>query len=136
MNTIFITEIEVTDEQFESLLTSGLEGGCNHWLTGNSNDIREESKKFYNKELNVQNQIMLGGSLNCYDLEMPDSFLGTLTLDKVKKALKAMSEGKDLKGKENKHLKWHFKNFINENDDAETADVVIQIAVMEEIVFG
>ena len=31
---------------------------------------------------------------------------------------------------------WHWRNFINENDDAETADVWFQLAVFGEVVYG
>jgi len=31
---------------------------------------------------------------------------------------------------------WHLKNFIEENDDAETADVFLQCCVLGDIVYG
>ncbi len=135
MATKFIIEVTVEDQRIEDLLIAGFEGGCNYWLAFHGDDIREQAKKFYNKKLTVEQQIILGADLKCYDAET-DEFLGTLTLVKIKEALTAMSHGMDLDDKPNDHLKWHFKNFIDENDDAETADVVIQIAALKSIVFG
>ncbi len=131
----FTQTIEIASERIHDLLTTGLEGGCDYWLATDHELIKQESKKFEG-ELNIQNQIMQGGTLHCFDAEEPDAKLGELNVFKVVSALQAMADGKDLKGKKNDHLKWHFKNFIEENDDCETADVVIQIAVMGEIVFG
>lgn len=131
----FKQEVEIKQERIHDLLVSAFEGGCNYWLTIRADDIRKESEKV-NGELNVENQIMLGATLHCYDKEEPENKLGEITLVKIIKALIAMSCGEDRKLKKNEHLKTHFNNFITENDDAETADVVIQIAVMGEIVFG
>ena len=133
----FNQPVEITQERIHDILTSAVEGGCNYWLTVNADEVRAEAEKF-DGETNIQNQIMLGGTLNCYDAENAEDYdkLGELTLVKIIEALIAMSCGEDLKFNKNEHLKTHFNNFITENDDCETADVIIQIACMGEIVFG
>jgi hypothetical protein len=45
-----------------------------------------------------------------------------------------MADCKDMKGKQVPAR--HFKNLATDNEDAETADVFMQLAVMGEIVFG
>jgi len=132
--TAFTTTVSVKNERFEDLLINFFEGG-NYWLKVLFTDIANEADK-NGGEFRVLKQIMMGGTVICYDLEDVNEKLGELTLEKMKKALQAMANGMDLKEKENEHLKSHFNNFITENDDFETADVVIQIAVMGEIVFG
>lgn len=131
----FTQTVEVAAERIHDLLTTALEGGCNYWLKTDPELVKEESKKFKG-DLNITNQIMQGGTLHCFDAEEPETKLGELNVFNIVRTLQAMADGKDLKNKKNDHLKWHFNNFINENDDAETADVVIQIALMGEIVFG
>lgn len=131
----FTTTVEIEAQRIEDLLTSAFEGGCGYWLKLKSTDIQEEAKKC-GGELNIEKQILYGCKLNCYDAEDIDNKLGELTALQIVAALAAMAKGEDLKGKKNEHLKTHFNNFITENDDATTADVVVQIATMGEIVFG
>jgi hypothetical protein len=45
-----------------------------------------------------------------------------------------MADCKDMKGKQVPAR--HFKNLATDNEDEETADVFLQLAVMGEIVFG
>jgi len=47
-------------------------------------------------------------------------------LSQVVKGLQLMAE----------HYKWHFANFMSENDDVETADVFIQLCLLGEVVYG
>jgi hypothetical protein len=131
----FETTVQVNQERILDILQSGLEGGCDYWLSVNASDIIKEAEK-YNGERNVQKQIMLGGNVNIYELEDPDNKLGILNLINIVRALQAMAKGEDLKGNKIGTLKGYFDDFINENDDAITADVIIQIAVMGEIVYG
>ena len=131
---VFTTTIEIKRERIDDLLTSALEGGCNYWLALHADDIHKEGDKL-NGELCIERQLMLGGTLHCYDRETGDK-LGEFTIVKLVGALQAMAKGEDLDGKKNDHLKWHFNNFATENDDAETADVAFQIATMGSIVFS
>ncbi len=131
----FTQTVEVDAQRISDLLTSGFEGGCNYWLTIKADDIHTESKKL-DGELNIENQILKGGTLHIWDVEDLNNKLGILTFVRIVEALQAMANGEDLKEKKNDHLKWHFNNFITENDDAETADVVIQIATLGEIVYA
>jgi hypothetical protein len=52
--------------------------------------------------------------------------LGILNEESIKDGLQKMAE----------HFPKHFMDFLNENDDAETADVFMQLAVMGKITFG
>jgi hypothetical protein len=131
----FQQSVEVEAIRLSDLLTSAFEGGCGGWMSIRADDIRTNSLKV-GGELNIEKQILLGTALPIYDAENPETKLGELSMLKIVAALQAMAEGKDLNGGENEHLKKHFNDFIIENDDAETADVVIQIATMGSIVFG
>ena len=60
--------------------------------------------------------------------------LGYLNRVTVQAGLQLMSYCKDTKGKSIPAR--HFKNFAQDNEDAETADVFMQLSVMGEIVYG
>ncbi len=79
---------------------------------------------------------MAGASIPVYDVEDKANKLGNLSTMRIIMALSAMAQGENIKEEKNDRLKEHFDNFANENDDAETADVIVQIAVMERVVFG
>jgi len=132
---VFTTTIEVEKERIKDILITAFEGGCGYWLTILSTDMIEESKKFKG-ELNLIKLLMMGATIPIRDAEDSKEILGELNVFKITQAIQSMADGKDLKGKENEHLKFHANNFFTENDDAETADVIIQIATMGEIVFG
>ena len=68
-----------------------------------------------------------------YDVET-DELLGYLNRASIKVGLQLMSYCKDLKGKVVPAR--HFKNLATDNDDAETADVFMQLCVMGEITYG
>ena len=68
-----------------------------------------------------------------YDIET-DELLGHLNRASVKVGLQLMADRKDMKGKTVPAR--HFKALATDNEDAETADVFMQLCVMGEIVFG
>lgn len=131
----FTQTVEIKSKRIEDLLVCAFEGGCNHWLCLNGEELKKNADKLKG-ETKAYRQIMLGATLSAFDVENPNHKLGDLNAINIVSALQAMANGEDLKGKKNDHLKWHFNNWINEDDDAETADVVIQIAVLGEIVYG
>ena len=131
----FTQTVEIKSERIEDLLVTALEGGSNHWLCLSSEELKNNAEKLKG-ETKAYRQIMLGATLSVFDVEEPDHKLGDLNAITIVSALQAMANGEDLKGKKNDHLKTHFNNFVSENDDAETADVVVQIAVLGEIVYG
>ena len=52
----------------------------------------------------------------------------------IKVGLQLMADCKDMKGNQIPHR--HFKNLATDNEDAETADVFMQLCFMGEIVLG
>ena len=47
-----------------------------------------------------------------------------------------MAEGKLEDGSDAEYLKKHMNDIINENEDANTGDILVQLAVMGSVVFG
>lgn len=133
-NTVFTTKVIVENTRFKDLLDAIFECNCGNWLTMKAPDIVSEAR-FYRGELNIQNLIMLGGTLPCYDCDNLDKKIGVLSLARIRAALQAMANGKDLDGNEGDMLKRYFDDFVKGRDKYNNASIITQIAVMGKIVY-
>lgn len=113
-------EIEIPDKRIADLLCSAWEGGSNYWARaeGQPYDLAgnltlEEPIRVYDIEENLDAQEE-GGKFH------------SLTLDKVRDGLKLMAT------KAPKQL----GRFLAEDDDAITGDVLLQLSIFGEIVYG
>jgi hypothetical protein len=105
--------INLSADRISDLLVGAFEGGSNHWIK----DIHFTSP-----------------ATSYYPFDMAGSILvtddegGTHRVNKhsIKHGLLIMLAA----------YPWHFENIINENDDAETADVFLQCVCLGEIVYG
>jgi hypothetical protein len=124
-----ITKIKM--DRLHDLLCTALEGGTGYWcqITDYNPPEGKERKDYRYPHLDI---IFDGGSITVTDYISeaegcePVFKDKKITLDDLKKGLQIMADKYD----------WHFKNFLEENDDAETGDVFFQCAVMGDIVFG
>ena len=110
-------KVRIEEKRIADLLITALDGGSNYWadLYGSLEDI------------------MNGGTVSVVDAETGES-LGIVCYQSIATALQLMAKGEDRNGK--KIPIRHWQAIVEENDDAETADVFFQMAVMGEIVFG
>jgi len=123
------TTIYFSDETRQDLMVTALEGGSNYWLELSSddiNDIKNKTDKSQSFSVRVYQYIKAGNSLKVYDAENPEDLLGEITMDSIKESEEKMF---------NDYFS-HYANVKEESWDAETADVWLQIAVMNDIVFG
>lgn len=142
MNTIKIkTEKNIPVERVHDLLVSALEGGSNYWYMIQSrkepdvitftdpiwNEEREKDPKFLHTNEVPFNP---GGALMIDDSNADDPELKMpVALD-----LERMITGLELwAGSEYTR---HWNDFINEDDDAETADVFLQFCIFGKIIYG
>jgi len=122
-----IATVRIPNQKIMDLITTAVEGGSHYWAGFNFPENYKEKYKSYE-------QIPFrGGKIEVYDIET-NELLGSLTEDSIKTGLQLMADRKDLKGKVVPAR--HFKNLATDNEDAETADVFMQLSVMGEIVFG
>jgi len=124
-------ETEITIERIKDLLCSAFEGGIDYW--GNVKSVIGLKNKL--KAEHFHEIPALGGELTLFDNET-DEELGKIDMESMKKAFQYMAAGTDKNGKDCPYLTTHLADFLNENDDANTGDVFVQLAVMGEIVFG
>jgi hypothetical protein len=105
----------ITAERIDDLLCSAFEGGANYWASITLNGSSKENTYF---------ELVEQGKVEVEDYEEGETY--PLTVESIEKALKIMGDKYD----------WHLKNIINENDDGETGDVLLQCAVLGDIVYG
>ena len=121
--------VEIPSEMVFNLLVNAIEGGSNEWAETDYHKQENKSIAFdYWQRIPLN-----GGTIDVYDAEGDNDLLGTIDLKSIQTALQLMANGEDKNGKAIPERHWD--NFISENDDAETADVFLQLAVMGEIVF-
>lgn len=109
-----------------NMLVSAIEGGSNYWYmidTDINKFVPEMKGEPYVDKLLMA--IQKGHPVSVSDVENEDH-LGTLTAESWAKAEKLMMQ---------KHRR-HFGDVLCENDDATTADVFFQLAVIGELTYG
>lgn len=122
-------ENKLTKEKIINLFVNALEGGSNYWyfLKYIPNEVRNIQK---NKKLALSEAIgefiLNGGEIYIYDIEDNDDVLGVINMDKLLDAINIIRE----------KYPQNYSNIIDEYDDAEDADIFLQIATMGEVVFS
>jgi len=126
------TEVEIPLERVADMLCCAFEGGSNYWYHIKVKKAPEQFTFRYMPDLMEKPTSYTdfptnrGGYLIVGDNEdsMPD---GLLDLGTIRAGLQLMASDK-----------WshHFKNLMNDNDDAETGDVFLQLCLWGDVVFG
>jgi len=136
MGTIKITityNTEVDEQRIKDLLCNAFEGGSNYWYVIKTFNYPEgQTKQSLGLEFpHLDLPFVAGGSITVADMgdfgaakgEMPDKVIDR---DALIKGLQLMAE---------KYPR-HFADFIEENDDADTGDVFLQLCCFGDIIFG
>ncbi len=113
----------LTNEQRKNLLIGALEGGSNYWYFLPFNEGHNLRSYSINS---IWAAILEGKTFNIHDFEDEGEKLGELNLQNI-------IDGEWLMYKNSPR---NFADILSENDDACTADVWFQYAVLKEITFG
>ena len=121
-NNIFTTinmPVQITTESIKDLLCSAIEGGSNYWIETltRSKDITKAQAEYR------QDVPFAGGHLVLLD---DQGIKHTINIDSIKKGLKAFQE---------KYPR-NFKDFVEDNADAETGDIFLQCCTYGEAIYG
>lgn len=120
--------MELPLERIKDLLIGAFEGGSAYWASVEVTGARRSDEDYYDR-------LLRDPSVKCHFTDVEDGeSLGYFNLEKAIQGLKLMASGKDAKGQ--KIPLRHWQDWLQENDDAETADVFLQLSVMGEIVYG
>ena len=121
------TTVVVSDQRIQDLLVTAFEGGSNDWYVIKSfNYPKGQTKESLGIEFpHAELPLKEGGSLT----------IGDLSNKKVNKILDRAAIVRGLKLMAEKQPR-HWTDFMDENDDAITADVFLQLAVFGEVIYG
>ena len=123
---------EMDYDSFEDLIVTALEGGSNYWymidLDNSTGFIKKYADDPRPKSIRIADALYNNeeSSVTILDAEDEEEVLGILTYDSVRKALGNFP---------NDH-QWALDNVLNGDYDANDADVVFQVLVMDDVVFG
>lgn len=117
--------LDIPEERLSDLLCSALEGGSNYWYCIKDAIYPEGKTKNDYEFWHIEVPFDEGGALVIEDIEgdMPDKILD---LKSMKKGIRTMA----------RKYPRHFGDFIDENDDAITADVFLQCCLYGETIYG
>jgi hypothetical protein len=134
-------EKTITIERIKDLLCAAFEGGISYWAIV-TDGVNQADKDKVGAE-HYHEIPALGGEFPIYDNEdydgqspISESKLGVINLERIKIAFDLMAKGKNEDGSDAEYLKEHLNDFLNENEDANTGDVFVQMAVMGKVEFG
>lgn len=119
--------VRIPNQKIKDMITTALEGACRYWADFKYPDGWKE------KCASREDIPFTEGHIDVFDVET-DELLGHLNRASIQVGLQLMADCKDMKGKHVPNR--HFKNLATDNEDAETADVFMQLSVMGEIVYG
>lgn len=119
-------DVEVTNDMLENIIVNALEtGACSSWLSWESNAI---IKDFKWDNVNYAAQILNGDAeLIIYDIET-DEYLGRLNKVTIEQGIKKLSDTPEGTAV--------LSELISGNDDADTADYIMQTIILGNIVYG
>jgi hypothetical protein len=121
---------EITVDHFETIIVGALEGGSNYWYELNVDEFKTQLLGENNEPLSSRIAKTLYDNskfqMNVYDIENEGELLGTVTQESMLRAIEITHE----------EYPDTYYELIEGQDDANTADVLFQIAAMGEITFG
>ena len=123
---------EMDYDSFEDMIVTALEGGSNYWYLLDLNNSIGFIKKYADDQRPMTIRIADAlynnedSSVVVLDTEDEEETLGTLTYQSVRKTLENFP----------KDHQWALDNVLNGDYDANDADVVFQVLVMGEVVYG
>ncbi len=120
---------KITKENIIDLFVTALEGGSNYWyylptIPSAVRDIMNE-KNMATSEA-IGEYVLRGGSIQVNDAEEEEEVLGTVDMDSLLDAIQKLKED----------YPRAYENIIDEEYDAEDADIFFQLATMGDVVFG
>jgi hypothetical protein len=126
-------EIELSREVLEDIFVTAIEGGSNYWYFL-SKDAVKRIRQVVSREqvpyLSVATFIAVidhGVAVPINDVENEEDIVGWISIETMRQRLQ------DLYNSENR---WAIERHINEEGDADSADVVFQYLAMGEAVYG
>ncbi len=113
----------------EDTFVTALEGGSNYWAYIKESTLRKIRKEGVPMSIYVLQAVLSGIDVDVYDVESDDDDpIGTISMSTMTDRLDKLMN--------NKGCKRALLNMMNEEYDAEDADIVFQYIVLGEIIYG
>lgn len=125
-------QIEIDDSVLEDVFVTAIEGGSNYWYFLSEDAVRLIRKVVPREEescLSVATfkAVMKGTIIPINDVENEEDIIGWVGLDTMADRLSKLATSDD---------RWALQSHMNEEGDADSADIVFQYLAMGEVVFG
>ena len=125
-------QIELDESVLEDVFVTAIEGGSNYWYFLSNDAVRLIRKAVPKQEepcLSVATfkAVMKGVEVPIHDVENEDEQIGLISLQTMQDRLQALVNSSD---------RWALDRHMDEEGDADSADVVFQYLAMGEAVYG
>lgn len=120
---------KITKQDIIDLFVTALEGGSNYWyylptIPAAVREIKTETGMATSEA--IGEYVLRGGNIQVNDAEEEEEVLGTVDMDSLLDAIQKLKDD----------YPRVYENIIDEEYDAEDADIFFQLATMGEVVFG
>jgi hypothetical protein len=126
-------EIELSREVLEDIFVTAIEGGSNYWYFLSKDAVKRIRQAVSREQVPYLSIAMLNAVLDhgvavpINDVENEEDIVGWISIETMQQRLQ------DLYNSENR---WAIERHINEEGDADSADVVFQYMTMGEAIYG
>jgi hypothetical protein len=126
-------EIELSREVLEDIFVTALEGGSNYWYFLSEDAVKRirqvvrKSDEPYIAVAMLKAVLDHGVAIPINDVENEEDIVGWISIETMQERLQALL---------NSGEKWALEAHMEENGDADSADVVFQYLAMGEVVYG
>jgi hypothetical protein len=126
-------EIELNREVLEDIFVTALEGGSNYWYFLSEDAVKRirqvvrKSDEPYIAVAMLKAVLDHGVAIPINDVENEEDIVGWISIETMQERLQALL---------NSGEKWALEAHMEENGDADSADVVFQYLAMGEVVYG
>lgn len=127
---MFNLKLEITEDILSNIFVTAIEGGSDYWAYITRSDAFKkfkETSKEYSFSENVLKFALSGGSMVVEDIQDEGEILGSINEANICIGLNTLL---------NSPNKQHLFAMLNEDYDAENADVCFQYIVLNELVYG
>ena len=125
-------QIEIDDSVLEDVFVTAIEGGSNYWYF-----LSDEAVKLIRRVVPREEEpclsvatfkaVMKGTIIPINDVENEDEVIGLISLKAMADRLSKLATGDN---------KWALQAHMNEEGDADSADIVFQYMAMGEVIYG
>jgi len=121
---------KIYSDHFEDIIVTALEGGSNYWYSLDVDEFKKDLAGKDGEPLSSRIAKSLENpdfKMNVYDAEaLEEEFLGILSQSSMLKAIELAYD----------EYQWVYSDLMHGDLDATSADILFQLAVMGELVFG